>query len=819
MLFHTDVQFGGNRAVMPILANAGAFPSAASSKASLAFADDVDTLHYSSGAAWLKIVAGQGAALSVLGVTGNAAADYADIAAGSDGHVLRRSGTSVGFGTIQESAIADGSILARVGSAETIAGLWDFQGGVLLRDSMTYIYDEGDNTKLARFQLSGITTGTTRNFTLPNSDGTIALTLAAYGGTGQSAVAQGDLLYGSATDTWSRLPKDTNATRYLANTGVGNSPAWGQVNLANGVTGLLPLANLADGSALSVLGRSANSAGVMAAIAAGSDHQVLRRSGTSLAFGAINLASANAVTGDLPFTNLATLAGLSVLGRSANSTGDMAAITGTAQTGLQVRGTTLGFFPLPSKTFFTTVATLPTTVLDTVEIGTLTHSEAGRTAFVEIDIIIAAPGLSLVRKYIYPIYFNHTQNGNWVRLAPFFSNGKYANEDFELEVQNIGAGTSPTYAYDVLRLVRTSGSVAGSADVVIQYYGSNVDANDFTPSSGTGTSTSPGMHTGQAFAQVRQYIGVNTPNPVANLDLWGNGNTSASDAFRAQNSDGTRMLTIRNDGRVGVGTITSPTGKLHVLGYGATSSTVTAIFENSSGADFLVMRDDLKLSFFNAAFNEVFNMVGVIRTDAGGFVTKSNGDAQSVSSAAAVRLWNDTASTGKTWYVESRNDGKFGLSNGDSSTRWLTVLANGKVGINDETPSYDLEVGGEIAGRHVIGNATANPTHTVGGSTVAGTGASATVIGNDIGFNVSLTLGSGISAAGTVLTVTFNLEYATAPAVAYPCPKDATTAAAFEAGVIWLETTATTVVLKNTNAFTSSQTLNFDVIVIGRVAA
>lgn len=62
---------------------------------------------------------------------------------------------------------------------------------------------------------------------------------------------------------------------------------------------------LRQGTALTVIGRSANSTGNVADIAAGSDGQVLRRSGTSLGFGAVNLASANAVTGLLPLANLA----------------------------------------------------------------------------------------------------------------------------------------------------------------------------------------------------------------------------------------------------------------------------------------------------------------------------------------------------------------------------------------------------------------------------------------------------------------------------------------------------------------------------------
>lgn len=114
---------------------------------------------------------------------------------------------------------------------------------------------------------------------------------------------QGDTLFASAANTLSALAKDTNATRYLANTGTNNNPAWAQVNLANGVTGDLPFANLTQGSALSVLGVTGNATADFASIAAGSDGNVLRRSGTTLAFGAITLSSSNAVTGTLPVAN------------------------------------------------------------------------------------------------------------------------------------------------------------------------------------------------------------------------------------------------------------------------------------------------------------------------------------------------------------------------------------------------------------------------------------------------------------------------------------------------------------------------------------
>lgn len=73
-------------------------------------------------------------------------------------------------------------------------------------------------------------------------------------------------------------PVKTDATGVLSQSAV---------DLSTEVTGDLPYANFMQSAGLSVLGRATNSTGDVADITAASDDQVLRRSGTSLAFGQV----------------------------------------------------------------------------------------------------------------------------------------------------------------------------------------------------------------------------------------------------------------------------------------------------------------------------------------------------------------------------------------------------------------------------------------------------------------------------------------------------------------------------------------------------
>jgi hypothetical protein len=83
-----------------------------------------------------------------------------------------------------------------------------------------------------------------------------------------------------------------------------------------------------DSAGLSVIGRSANTTGDPADIAAGTDGHVLRRAGTALGFGTI--ATAGVADNAITYAKLQDGAATSVVGRSANTSGDPADIAASA---------------------------------------------------------------------------------------------------------------------------------------------------------------------------------------------------------------------------------------------------------------------------------------------------------------------------------------------------------------------------------------------------------------------------------------------------------------------------------------------------------
>lgn len=88
--------------------------------------------------------------------------------------------------------------------------------------------------------LSSLAVGTTGTIVRAITGADPAWTTATYPNT----AAVGDIIYGSALNTITGLAFVNTATRYLANTGTGATlPEWAQVNLTNGVTGVLPQVN------------------------------------------------------------------------------------------------------------------------------------------------------------------------------------------------------------------------------------------------------------------------------------------------------------------------------------------------------------------------------------------------------------------------------------------------------------------------------------------------------------------------------------------------------------------------------------------------
>lgn len=57
----------------------------------------------------------------------------------------------------------------------TASGTNDFTGANTFWDTLFSVLDNADNTKILKFELSGITTGTTRTLTIPNASSTIAV--------------------------------------------------------------------------------------------------------------------------------------------------------------------------------------------------------------------------------------------------------------------------------------------------------------------------------------------------------------------------------------------------------------------------------------------------------------------------------------------------------------------------------------------------------------------------------------------------------------------------------------------------------------------
>ncbi len=271
-----------------------------------------------------------GTGLSVFGRASNTTGSMAPIV-GVDGQALRVSGTTLGFGTLATAAYADASVtLAKLANGTALSVL---ARGVNSTGPYADVISSADGQVFRR--AAGVLGWGAVDLSDPDAvTGTLPFTniatLAGLSVLGRSANTTGAMAAITGTDG--------QALRVS-----GTTLGFGTLVTAAYADSSVTLAKLANATALSVLGRSANSAGVYADIAATADGQVFRRASGTLGWGAVDLSDPDAVTGTLPFTNITSGTGLSVFGRSANTTGAMASIVGTDGQVLRVSGTTLGF--------------------------------------------------------------------------------------------------------------------------------------------------------------------------------------------------------------------------------------------------------------------------------------------------------------------------------------------------------------------------------------------------------------------------------------------------------------------------------------------
>jgi hypothetical protein len=272
-------------------------------------------------------IAGGGAVDSVNGQTGVVVLDTGDIAEATDANyvsdaqlvvISNTSGTNTGDVTVTDSAEIDFTLAGQNITASLVAGSID---ETKLDASVNASLDLADSALQANqtITLSGDVTGsgstaiTTTLATVNSNVGTFGsstaipiITANAKGlGTAYSTAA---VIAPAGTLTGATLAANVLASS-LTSVGTLTGGATGAgftIDLGTStLTGDLPYANLAQGSALSVLGVTGNATADNASIAAGTDHQVMRRSGTAVAFGAVDLSQAAAVTGALPIANVA----------------------------------------------------------------------------------------------------------------------------------------------------------------------------------------------------------------------------------------------------------------------------------------------------------------------------------------------------------------------------------------------------------------------------------------------------------------------------------------------------------------------------------
>jgi hypothetical protein len=165
---------------------------------------------------------------------------------------------------------------------------------------------------------------------------------------------------------------------------------------------------------------------------------------------------------------------------------------------------------------------------------------------------------------------------------------------------------------------------------------------------------------GGLFAHANPGMGLSISNAVANssagamLNVKGSGATSTSYTMKIQNSNSSDILTVRDDGNVGIGTA-APTAPLNV----STSAQTMSVFQNPGTGNSWV---------------SVMNNTGYMNLGVG-------------ASTPHPYVWSSTNS--------------FFIGSDGAPTLFVAGMGNGSVGIGTTTPKAKLAVNGDILAKKV----------------------------------------------------------------------------------------------------------------------
>ena len=177
--------------------------------------------------------------------------------------------------------------------------------------------------------------------------------------------------------------------------------------------------------------------------------------------------------------------------------------TGTGNTGWK-----------PVLTAYKVTKAIPTTTNATQEVGVITHNAGGRSAFVQIDAVVAASGFAMQKRYIIELGFSST-GGAWNILIPTEAseNASWSGtNNFNLEMKTNTTG-SPSGGIDTLRISRVAGSTAANCVFTIQILSGNANTT-FLSTTATGTTTTTALYAQQALSQINNKVGINTLAPA-----------------------------------------------------------------------------------------------------------------------------------------------------------------------------------------------------------------------------------------------------------------------------------------------------------------